>query len=106
MVRSLLSEAANVLLTRVSRWSWLKRWGIEVARRRGKLRAQVAVARRLAVIMHRMWIDGTAFSWTRSVAGARLLHRKGRGKTQQGEESAQADASGRARGLATSMNLL
>ena len=37
MVRMLLSEAANVLLTRVSRWSWLKRWGLEVARRRGKL---------------------------------------------------------------------
>jgi transposase len=69
MVRALLSEAANALLTRVSRWSWLKRWGLEVARRRGKLRAQVAVARRLAVIMHRMWVDGTAFSWTRSGVG-------------------------------------
>ena len=68
MVRMLLSEAANVLLTRVSRWSWLKRWGLEVARRRGKLRAQVAVARRLAVIMHRMWVDGTAFRWTRGSA--------------------------------------
>ena len=65
MVRSLLCEAANVLLTRVQRWSWLKRWGIEVARRRGKVRAQVAVARRLAVIMHRMWIDGTPFQWSR-----------------------------------------
>src|SRR5690349_15627608 len=50
LVRSLLCEAANVLLTRVRRWSWLKRWGVEVARRRGKIRAQVAVARRLAVI--------------------------------------------------------
>ncbi len=68
MVRMLLSEAANVLLTRVSRWSWLKRWGLEVARRRGKLRAQVAVARRLAVIMHRMWVDGTEFRWTRNAA--------------------------------------
>ena len=68
MVRALLSEAANVLLTRVSRWSWLKRWGLEVARRRGKLRAQVAVARRLAGIMHRMWVDGTAFRWTRNAA--------------------------------------
>lgn len=61
MVRALLSEAANALLTRVSRWNWLKRWGVEVAKRRGKLRAQVAVARRLAVIMHRMWMDGTEF---------------------------------------------
>jgi hypothetical protein len=39
MVRSLLCEAANVLLTRVQRWSWLKRWGVEVARRRGHMRA-------------------------------------------------------------------
>jgi hypothetical protein len=65
MMRSLLCEAANVLLTRVQRWSWLKRWGVEVARRRGKVRAQVAVARRLAVIMHRMWVDGTPFRRTR-----------------------------------------
>lgn len=65
MVRALLCEASNVLLTRVQRWSWLKRWGVDVARRRGKLRAQVAVARRLAVILHRMWIDGTTFQWTR-----------------------------------------
>ena len=69
MVRSLLCEAANVLLTRVQRWSWLKRWGIEVARRRGKVRAQVEVARRLAVIMLRMWVDGTTFRWTRDAAG-------------------------------------
>jgi transposase len=68
MVRSLLCEAANVLLTRVQRWSWLKRWGVEVARRRGKMRAQVAVARRLAVIMHRMWIEGVPFLWTRAAA--------------------------------------
>ena len=68
MVRALLCEAANVLLTRVQRWSWLKRWGVEIARRRGKVRAQVAVARRLAVIMHRMWIDGTPFRWTRDAA--------------------------------------
>jgi transposase len=68
MVRALLCEAANVLLTRVQRWSWLKRWGVEVARRRGKVRAQVAVARRLAVIMHRIWIDGAPFRWSRDGA--------------------------------------
>ena len=64
-MRVLLCEAANALLTRVSRWSWLKRWGFEVLKRRGKMRAQVAVARRLAVIMHRMWLDGTDFRWQR-----------------------------------------
>ena len=72
MVRLLLCEAANVLLTRVQRWSWLKRWGVEIARRRGKMRAQVAVARRLAVIMHRMWTDGVPFQWTRATSDARL----------------------------------
>jgi transposase len=60
MVRSLL-EAANMLLTPVERWSWLKRWGVEIARRRGRARAQLAVARRLAAIMHRMWVDGIPF---------------------------------------------
>lgn len=70
MMRSLLCEAATVLLTRVRQWSWLKRWGVEVARRRGARRAQVAVARRLAVILHRMWVDGTAFRASRSEAVA------------------------------------
>jgi hypothetical protein len=65
MVRSLLCEAANVLLTRVRRWSWLKRWDAEVAQRRGRMRPRVAVARRLAVVMHRMWLDGTTFRWAR-----------------------------------------
>lgn len=73
MVRALLCEAANVLLTRVKRWSWLKHWGVEVARRRGKMRAQVAVARRLAVIMHRMWVDRTTFRWTRDGAAVTAI---------------------------------
>ncbi|CCQ74656.1 IS110 family transposase [Magnetospira sp. QH-2] len=63
MVRWLLFEAANALLTRTRRWSWLKHWGLAVAKRRGMKRAKVAVARRLAVIMHRMWIDGTDFQY-------------------------------------------
>lgn len=65
LVRSLLCEAANALLTRVKRWSSLKHWAVQVARRRGFMRAKVALARRLAVIMHRIWIDGTTFQWTR-----------------------------------------
>jgi transposase len=44
MVRSLLCQAALVLLTRVQRWSWLKRWGVAVAQRRGALRAQLPLA--------------------------------------------------------------
>ena len=47
MMRSALYEAANVLLTRVSRWSWLKAWAVAVAKRRGQRKATVALARRL-----------------------------------------------------------
>jgi transposase len=65
MVRTVLYEAANILLSRVTRFSALKRWGLEVAKRRGLKRAKVAVARKLAVILHRMWIDGTTFRWTK-----------------------------------------
>jgi transposase len=65
MVRTALYEAANVLLSPRTRFSWLKRWGLEVAKRRGLKRAKVAVARKLAVILHRMWIDGTTFQWSK-----------------------------------------
>jgi hypothetical protein len=47
-------EAANALLSRVTRFSALKRWGLEVAKRRGLRRAKVAVARKLAVILPHM----------------------------------------------------
>jgi transposase len=64
MVRTALYEAANALLLRVQRFSTLKRWAMEVAKRRGMKRAKVALARKLAVILHRMWIDGTDFRWS------------------------------------------
>lgn len=66
MMRTLLYEAAQTLLTRVTQWSWLKAWAMNVARRRGQQKAIVALARRLAVIMHRIWRDGTQFRWTRT----------------------------------------
>src|SRR5262249_7242307 len=59
MVRTALYEAANVLLSRITRFSKLKRWGMDVAKRRGSKRAKVALARKIGVILHRMWIDGT-----------------------------------------------
>ncbi|MHB1102376.1 MAG: IS110 family RNA-guided transposase [Devosia sp.] len=65
MMRTLLYEAAQSLLTRVRKWSWLKAWAMNVAKRRGLQKAIVALARRLSVIMHRMWRDGTEFRWTR-----------------------------------------
>jgi transposase len=64
MLRGYLYEAANVLLTRVAKWSALKAWGIRLAKRSGLRKAKVAVARKLAVILHRMWIDGTEFRWS------------------------------------------
>jgi hypothetical protein len=64
MLRSYLYEAANVLLTRVAKWSALKAWGIRLAKRSGLRKAKVAVARKLAVILHRMWIEGTEFRWS------------------------------------------
>jgi transposase len=64
MLRSYLYEAANVLLTRVAKRSALKAWGIRLAKRSGLRKAKVAVARKLAVILHRMWVDSTEFNWS------------------------------------------
>uniref|UniRef100_A0A973VVU8 Transposase n=1 Tax=Bradyrhizobium septentrionale TaxID=1404411 RepID=A0A973VVU8_9BRAD len=61
MVHRVLYEAANVLLSRITRFSKLKRWGMDVAKRRGSKRAKVALARKLAVILHRIWVDGTTY---------------------------------------------
>ena len=69
MLRSLLFEAAQVLLTRTS-GSWLKAWGLQLARHRGMKRAIVATARRLSVILHRMWVDGSDFRFARQGEGA------------------------------------
>jgi transposase len=69
MMRVMLYEAAQSML-RSKRWSWLKAWAMQIARRRGMKKAIVALARRLAVIMHRIWVDGTEFRWTREQASA------------------------------------
>jgi transposase len=70
MMRVMLYEAAQVMLVRSTRWSWLKAWAMQIARRRGMKKAIVALARRLAVILHRIWVDGTEFSWRRQEAAA------------------------------------
>ena len=70
MLRMYLFEAAGVLLTRVPKWSTLKAWGMRLAKRNGLRKAKVAVARKLAVILHRMWIDGTEFNRTKKEATA------------------------------------
>ena len=64
---------AHALLTRVARWSALKAWGIAIAKRRGLRRATVAVARKLAVIMHRMWTEDGEFRWSRDNIAASAM---------------------------------
>jgi transposase len=68
MMRVMLYEAAQILLVRSTKWSWLKAWAMAIARRQGMKKAIVALARRLAVIMHRIWVDGSEFRWTREEA--------------------------------------
>ena len=70
MMRVMLYEAAQILLMRSTQWSWLKAWAMQIAKRRGMKKAIVALARRLAVIMHRIWTDGTEFRWTRQQVAA------------------------------------
>src|SRR6202165_4905334 len=61
MMRMMLYEAAQVMLVRSTKWSWLKAWAMKIAKNRGMKKAIVVLARRLAVIMHRIWVDGTEF---------------------------------------------
>ena len=70
MVRTYLFEAAGVLLTRVPQWCKLKAWGHRLWKRIGFKKAKIAVARKLAVILHRMWRDGTDFIWSTKEAAA------------------------------------
>ena len=69
MMRTMLYEAAHRMMC-LAKWSWLKAWAMRIARRCGMKKAIVAPARRLAVIMHRIWIDGTEFRWTREATAA------------------------------------
>jgi len=70
MLRMYLFEAAGVLLTRVPKWSVLKAWGTRLAKRSGLRKAKVAIARKLAVILHRLWVDETEFNWSTKKAAA------------------------------------
>ena len=70
MVRTALYEAANVMLTRAGKFSTLKRWALGVAQRRGMRRAKVALARKLATVLHRLWADGSEFRFGKEAAAA------------------------------------
>ena len=70
MVRAALYEVANLMLTRAGKFSSLKRWALEVAKRRGPRRAKVALARKLATVLHRLWVDGSEFRFGKEMAAA------------------------------------
>lgn len=63
LMRTHLFEAAKVLISRSGQWSKLKAWGLNVAKRSSMKNACVAVARKLAILMHRLWVDGTMFKF-------------------------------------------
>jgi transposase len=70
LARTALYEAAHSLLIRGTKWSALRAWGMNVAKRRGMARARVAVTRKLAVILHRIWADGNEFRWGKQAAAS------------------------------------
>jgi transposase len=64
MTRSHLVQAATVLLATGNKWSTLRGWGRKIAKRRGFNKARIAVARKLAIVLHRMWINQQDFRWS------------------------------------------
>ena len=64
-MRKLLYEAANILIQRVTRFSPLKAWAMRLVQRKGLKKATVATARKLAVILTRLWRDDSVFAWTK-----------------------------------------
>jgi transposase len=68
LARTLMYEAAVVILTRVKRASRLKDWALAIARRSGPGKARIALARKLSVILHSIWRSGQPFRWEDPVA--------------------------------------
>jgi len=63
LLRTYLFETASVLVHRTKKWSTLKAWGVRLIKRIGMKKAKVAIARKIAVILHCIWVDGTVFEW-------------------------------------------
>jgi transposase len=61
-------EAAIVILHRVTRASHLRDWALAIAQRAGPGKARVALARKLAVTLHRVWRSGEPFRWAAASA--------------------------------------
>jgi transposase len=69
-VRTALYEAANVILTRPIKGGRLKSWAMKLAKRAGMKKAKVALARKLAVVLHRMWVNATRFVFDQATGAA------------------------------------
>ena len=69
-VRTALYQAAHIILSKETPYSTLKAWAMQVAKRRGLQRAKIACARKLAIILHGMWIEGTDFRWRKETTAA------------------------------------
>ncbi|MDP9143755.1 MAG: transposase [Actinomycetota bacterium] len=67
-VRRALYQAANVLIHRSGRWCALKSWAVRLAKRRGLGKAKVALARKLAVVLHKMWVTGELYRWQAAIS--------------------------------------
>ena len=65
LLRSYLFESASVLIHRTKRWSPLAEWGQRLVKRIGLKKAKIAITRKLAIILHCIWSDGTEFDWGR-----------------------------------------
>ncbi|MGO4642510.1 IS110 family transposase [Mesorhizobium sp. 2RAF45] len=63
LLRTYLYEAASVLMHPTKKWCSLKAWGMRLSKRIGLKKAKVAVARKMAVLLHCIWVDGTSFEW-------------------------------------------
>jgi transposase len=73
MVHTALYQAAHVLM-HPGRWCDLRGWAMRIAKRSSVKHAKVALARKLAVVLHRMWVDGTEFRWTTREQARREPH--------------------------------
>jgi transposase len=72
-VRQALYDAAGSLLRRCKKPSALRAWGLRIAKRSNLNKATIAASRKLAVILHRMWIDGTEFRWSNGEQAAAIV---------------------------------
>lgn len=63
MTRSHLVQAATVLLLNGRKNSVLRAWGLKISKRKGFCKARIAVARKLAIILHKMWLNERDFCW-------------------------------------------